>query len=137
MKKVFVSIALLIGIFAGAMTISSFTIPEKTKTPPCDEINQGPKFAGLTFESRDGETLDFYSDKVIYHVKGANVSRRGDYKIGGISNVVHAVGKENRYITIDIYVADRIVKLEGSFTYKTSDGEVVSLTLNGKNWSRW
>lgn len=137
MKKVFMTMAVLTGLVAGGMVFSSFTISNQTKSTLSNVVSQGPKFAGLTFESRNGETLDFYADKVIYRAKGANVSRRGDYRIGGISNPVHAVGQENRHITIDIYVGESTVTLKGSFTYNIGSGEVVALTLDGKNWSRW
>ena len=137
MKKVLITMAMLTGLVTGGMMFSSFTITNQKEATPSNVVSQGPKFAGLTFESRDGETLDFYADKVVYHAKGANVSRRGDYRIGGISNVAHAVGQEHRYITIDIYVGERTVTLKGSFTYKTGNGEVIALTLYGQKWSRW
>jgi len=93
-----------------------------------------PAFDGITF-TNGSETLDFYSDKVIYHASGASVSRRGDYIVGERTrNAAHGVGEEKRYMTIRIYVGDRVVTLAGEFSYQTSTGKVNWLMLEGKRW---
>jgi len=80
---------------------------------------QASPIEGCTFESENGETLDFYSGgKVIYKAKGVNISRRGDYTISG------------RNITVNIYVGNRTVTFKG--TYISYNNKLV---LNGSNWA--
>ncbi len=93
-----------------------------------------PKMDGLTFTSSEGETLDFYSNSVIYHAQGADISRKGEYSFGG-TNTAHGVGNRTWYITVNIYVGSRTVTLKG--TVKATDGgQVMKLILNGKEWTR-
>ena len=91
-----------------------------------------PKMEDLTFKSSQGETLDFYSDYVIYHAEGSDVSRRGEYTFGG-SSVVHSVGSTTWSITINIYVGSRTITMKGQVKAK-NDGTVIWLKIDGKEW---
>lgn len=96
----------------------------------------------VTFENKStGETYDFYSSRdnmVVYHAKGSPVTRRGEFSIGANDrNVAHGVGEIRKYITINVWVGDRTVKLTGIISYQTS-GKVNYIKLdNGSMLTPW
>ncbi|MBR4438804.1 MAG: hypothetical protein IKS79_06875 [Bacteroidales bacterium] len=93
-----------------------------------------PKMDGLTFESNN-QTLDFYSDRVIYHASGADFSRNGEYSFSR-SNKVPINFKYTWNITIYIYIGERTTTLNGEVV-ADSQGNVISLKINNKEWRKW
>lgn len=97
-----------------------------------------PNLSGYTFTStRGGETLDFYSDKVVYHAPGMPISRRGDYSFGGTQGLRQPVGgNKSVKINVNVYVGERTVTLSGFVTYNPNNGEPSNLFLNGVYWTK-
>ena len=97
----------------------------------------------VTFEDPStGETFDFYSsnsNQVVYHAQGSPVSRRGVFRIGSDNNKLgRAVGEVQKYITIEIYVGDRTVTLQGIISYARQTGKVNYIRLdNGSILKPW
>lgn len=91
-----------------------------------------PKLAGKSFTSENEETLDFYEDYVVYHAKGADYSRRGDYSIG---NQLGTSGNPcwKRSLKVTIYVGDRSVTLSGRVEFKNATS-INRLILNNEVW---
>ena len=91
-----------------------------------------PKLDGLTFTSKNGDTLDFYSDFIVYKADGADYSRKGDWSLGGVSswNGNSAVWR----ITVNIYVGKNIKTLKGYVTADRWSGKVWKFELDGQVW---
>lgn len=98
----------------------------------------GPDMSGSTYRDvKSGETLDFYSDKVVYKADGAPISRRGDYSFGSSAGLRQPVGgNKSVKITVSIYVGERTVKLTGAITYDPKTGKPSNLFLNGRYWTK-
>ena len=93
-----------------------------------------PQLDGVTFYSSDGETLDFYADKVIYHAEGMSISRRGDWECSYISGVGNTNYKWA--ITVRIYVGNRTVTMTGYIESYQNGRLKGNLILDGKKWTR-
>lgn len=98
---------------------------------------KSPNFDEVTLCSKSGETLDFYTNKVIYHAKNASISRVGSYtwKNEAGRNFTANSNRWKASITIELSMSNTTKTLKGDLVYNGNTGDIVSITFrdNGNN----
>lgn len=95
-----------------------------------------PNLQDITLTSSNGTTLDFYADrsnKVVFCDPNANIPRGGTFYLGSI--IRHDYGAVVAKFRIDLPMSYGTKTLNGTITYRNSDGYVSSVTLDGVTYS--
>ena len=96
-----------------------------------------PNLQDVTLKSSNGETLDFYADrsnKVVYAAPGTGNSRGGTFYVG--STIRSSSGNVEARFSIELPMSYGIKTLSGTIYYRSSDGFVYNVTLDGTMFSR-